>query len=162
MTSPNLPFAPSGLIWDGVTEYQNVRPEGLVVYYILRMVGDGSRRYTDYVGTSNPMENIIRLSTQEDAWETIGVTYEEWGGFLGHQWHRLPGLRRQPIHRARQPNPLPTDLPAQRRRVRPRPPGNAGNGRNAECHRRRLQHRQEYLHPPDRGRMAAVRGMGAG
>ena len=82
MTSPNLPFAPSGLIWDGVTEYQNVRPEGLVVYYILRMVGDGSRRYTDYVGTTNPMDNLIRLSTQEDAWETVGVTYESGGNFL--------------------------------------------------------------------------------
>ena len=76
MTSPNLPFVPNGLIWDGVTEYMDDPPEDVPAVWILRMVGDGSRRYTEYQGTTSPMEWFIRRSTQEDAWETIGVTYE--------------------------------------------------------------------------------------
>ena len=76
MTSPNLPFVPSGLIWDGITEYQNSRPEGIVAIWLLRMSDDSSRRYTEYYGTTSPMEGLVHLSTQEDAWETIGVTYE--------------------------------------------------------------------------------------
>ena len=83
MTSPNLPFVTSGLIWDGVTEYQNDIPEGGIgVVYILRMVGDGSRRYTEYQGTSNPMDILRRFATQEDAWETMGVTYENAASLL--------------------------------------------------------------------------------
>ena len=76
MTTPSLPEVTSGLIWDGVTEYQNVRPTGTVGVFLLRMVGDDSRRYTEYEGVSNPMQWLIQKSTQEDAWETIGVTYE--------------------------------------------------------------------------------------
>ena len=76
MTSPSLPEVHSGLIWDGVTEYQNVRPTGTTGVWLLRMVGDDSRQYTEYFGTSNPMDILRRFSTQEDAWDTIGVTYE--------------------------------------------------------------------------------------
>ena len=51
MTSPNLPFVPSGLIWDGVTEYYNDQGlKALVASICYRMVGDGSRRYTEYQG----------------------------------------------------------------------------------------------------------------
>ena len=82
MTSPSLPEVTSGLIWDGVTQYQNSRPTGTTGVWILRMVGDGSRRYTEYQGVSHPMEWLIRLSTREDVWETIGVTYEDGGSFL--------------------------------------------------------------------------------
>ena len=79
MTSPELPFVPNGLIWDGATEYQNTNPDGFGTTYLLRMVGDGSRRYTAYNAVSNPMQWIIRRSTQEDAWGTIGVSYENGG-----------------------------------------------------------------------------------
>ena len=49
MTSPaDLPFVENGMIWDGVTEYRDEKPpEQLTSIYLLRMVGDGSRRYTD-------------------------------------------------------------------------------------------------------------------
>ena len=76
MTSPNLPFVYTGLIWDGVTEYLNTIPAGIGTVYILRMIGDGSRRYTEYQGTNRPMDILRRFSTQDDVWETMGVTYE--------------------------------------------------------------------------------------
>ena len=76
MTSqPSLPFLSTGLIWDGVTEYQDILPPGEVNLWLLRMIGDGSRQFTDYFGASNPMRDIIRRSTL-DGWETIGVTFE--------------------------------------------------------------------------------------
>ena len=96
MTSPNLPFVHSGLIWDGITEYQNSRPEGIVNIWLLRMLDDSSRRYTEYYGTTSPMEGLVHRSTQEDAWETIGVTYDDTvGDVLSDQRGRIPGLRWQ-------------------------------------------------------------------
>ena len=86
MTSPNLPFVHSGLIWDGVTEYQNSTPADVGTIWMIRMAGDGSRRYTEYLATTNPMDILRRFSAQEDAWETIGVTYESAASILliGH------------------------------------------------------------------------------
>ena len=39
------------MIWDGVTEYQNSLPSEMTfgIIYLLRMVEDGSRRYTDWI-----------------------------------------------------------------------------------------------------------------
>ena len=112
MTSPNLTFVTSGLIWDGVTEYLDDTPEGAGTIFLLRMVGDGSRRYTEWDSTSNPMRDLLRRSTQEDAWETIGVTYEQanLNIFIGHITY-LDYDGSISIE-TRQPNPLPPDLPA--------------------------------------------------
>ena len=87
MTSPNLPTIPNGIIWDGVTEYLNRPPSDRNSVYLLRMVGDGSRRYTEYYATDRPFQDLIRLSTQNDAWETIGITYENGGQFLWDNNH---------------------------------------------------------------------------
>ena len=83
MTSqPSLPLIQTGMIWDGVTEYQNLRPPGETYSYLLRMVEDGSRRFTDRYPSTSPMIHLMRLSTQEDAWESIGVTFENARDFL--------------------------------------------------------------------------------
>ena len=80
MTSqPSLPLIPAGLIWDGVTEYQDILPpeaDPLIGVYLLRMVGDGSRRWTEHYASNAPMRDIGRVTSQEDAWETIGTTFE--------------------------------------------------------------------------------------
>ena len=75
MTSPNnLPFFESGQIWDGVTEHQDVNfPDGYRTIWLLRMVGDGSRRFYDFLGTVDPMRDILRK--QREGWETIGITF---------------------------------------------------------------------------------------
>ena len=77
MTSqPSLPYVEAGMIWDGVTEYVDFYPPGISTIFLLRMVGDGSRRFTGTLGTAQPMHEMRRLSTQPDAWESIGVTFE--------------------------------------------------------------------------------------
>ena len=90
MTSPNppeLPYVTSGMIWDGVTEYHPETPLG-VNAYLLHMVGDGSRRFTEYSGTGTPV--MWYLNNRRDAgWEKIGVTFDSTntfhnGGFLGY------------------------------------------------------------------------------
>ena len=87
MTSqPSLPLVEAGMIWDGSTEYENARPTEVVAsgntVWLLRMVGDGSRRWTKFNATSRPMDDLIRHSTQEDTWETIGITFEHAQQFL--------------------------------------------------------------------------------
>ena len=83
MTSPtDLPFVENGMIWDGATEYQDVLPPDapLLSVYLLRMVGDESRRYTDYRATANPMRDLLRW--RRDGWGIIGVTFVDGGSFL--------------------------------------------------------------------------------
>ena len=81
MTSPtSLPLIQDGMIWDGITEYQNIRPQGEFSVYLLRMVEDGSRRWTERYATTNPMVDLIRRTTL-DGWETIGITFENAGMF---------------------------------------------------------------------------------
>ena len=78
MTSHNLapdglPYVESGMIWDGVTEYNDDRPPGVSVIYLLRMYGDGTRRFSEFTGTSDPMRRFRELT--EQGWETIGVSF---------------------------------------------------------------------------------------
>ena len=46
MTSPELPYVEAGMIWDGVTEYQDVMPPDASDLYLVRMFGDSSRRFS--------------------------------------------------------------------------------------------------------------------
>ena len=79
MMSPlELPLVPNGLVWDGVTEYQDVLPEGVTHVYMLRMYGDGTRRFSDPIATSSPMERL-QTHTERDGWETVGVTFDSPG-----------------------------------------------------------------------------------
>ena len=74
MTSPktDLPLVANGMIWDGVTEHSDVRPAGVGVVYLLRMYGDGTRRFSERFGSSDPMEHLLRQ--QALGWDPIGVT----------------------------------------------------------------------------------------
>ena len=45
LKTDHLPHVVSGMIWDGVTEYQNVLPPGVVTVYLLRMYGDCTHAY---------------------------------------------------------------------------------------------------------------------
>ena len=82
MTSPtNPPYIPAGIIWDGVTEYNNRPPPPFTTIWLLRMVGDGTRRFTDEVGTSEPMFHLGFQQTNR-GWGNIGVTYENALRFL--------------------------------------------------------------------------------
>ena len=49
MTSPELPIfqSPAGMIWDGVTEYQDVPQQGIHAAWLCRMYQDGTRRFSD-------------------------------------------------------------------------------------------------------------------
>ena len=90
MASPktdHLTLIPAGIIWDGVTEYQNVRPPGVLNVYLLRMYGDKTRRFSEHRATAAPMARLLRQ--QAEGWEQIGITFEEPGlhfdiGFLGY------------------------------------------------------------------------------
>ena len=44
--SPTLPLVTAGMIWDGVTEYQNVRPWRILLGFVV-CTGDGTRRFSD-------------------------------------------------------------------------------------------------------------------
>ena len=87
MTSPSdLPFVNGGLIWDGVTEYQDINPPGQGAF-LLRMYGDRTRRFSVALAVGRPMTRLLRAKA--DGWEQIGITYEEPGhhydiGFLGY------------------------------------------------------------------------------
>ena len=53
--------------------YQNVKPPGVGAIYLLRMYGDGTRRFSEHRGVSKPDQ---RLREQAAAgWEQIGVTF---------------------------------------------------------------------------------------
>ena len=90
MASPktdHLPLIPAGIIWDGVTEYQNALPPGVFTIYLVRMYGDGSRRFSERFGVAEP-DRWLREQTAK-GWEQIGVTFEDAGfhlntGFLAY------------------------------------------------------------------------------
>ena len=55
MTSQtDLPLIPWGIIWDGVTEYQDIVPPPFTSVVLLRMVDDGTRRFTEFLPTPHP------------------------------------------------------------------------------------------------------------
>ena len=81
MASPktdHLPFIPAGIIWDGVTEYQDVLPPGVSAIFLLRMYGDKTRRFSESLGVTQPMDRL--LSRTADGWEQIGVTFQQRSG----------------------------------------------------------------------------------
>ena len=72
-----LPFISGGMIWDGVTEYQNTRPPEMPGSWLLRMYGDGTRRFSEREGTGNPMSQM-RYQVASDGWGTnIGIGIEQ-------------------------------------------------------------------------------------
>ena len=81
MTSHNLapdglPYVEAGMIWDGVTEYHDgLIPGGVATIYLLRMYGDGTRRFSEFFGTARPMGQFGHRTAA--GWEQIGVTFEE-------------------------------------------------------------------------------------
>ena len=92
MTSQaNLEYVPNGGIWDGVTEYLNETPPDLGHnVWFLRMVGNGTRYFTESSSASRPM-NAVRWYVSVDGWDTnIGFTYNsaaayrDTGGYLGY------------------------------------------------------------------------------
>ena len=68
-----LPYVEAGMVWDGVTEYHDGRPPGVSGIYLLRMYGDGSRRFSEFLGVSAPMFHFRHRT--EQGWETIGVSF---------------------------------------------------------------------------------------
>ena len=68
-----LPYVEAGMIWDGIAEYHDGPSPGTTGAYLLRMYGDGTRRFTEFEGTSSPMQRM-RART-EQGWEQIGVTF---------------------------------------------------------------------------------------
>ena len=78
MTSPktdHLPIVSAGLIWDGETEYQDtLTAQGNLVIYLVRMYGDRTRRFSEFLGVSNPMTRLLRAKAS--GWEQIGITFE--------------------------------------------------------------------------------------
>ena len=74
MTSPNigadgLPIIVFGMIWDGVTQYSSDQPVG--GGRLCRLVGDGSRRYTETANLNQPSRTLLLF--QGRGWESIGV-----------------------------------------------------------------------------------------
>ena len=88
MTSPSdLPFVTAGMIWDGVTEYQDIDPPGEGITFVLHMYGDRTRRFRVALGTAQPMTQLLR--SKADGWEQIGICFEVSRvyydtGFLGY------------------------------------------------------------------------------
>ena len=75
MSDPaTLPTVPAGLIWDGVTEYQDTPPE--IATWLCRMYGDGTRRFTESEGASNRIHHRMVIKRDRDGWESIGVCIE--------------------------------------------------------------------------------------
>ena len=105
MTSPELPFVTNGMIWDGVTEYQNLRPPEASRLFLLRMYGDGTRRFSQELGTAQPMDQL-RART-EFGWETIGVCFENPpGDYHNHGFLAYDGsLSLEPVNQLTYLNP---------------------------------------------------------
>ena len=66
-----LPIMEGGLVWDGITEYQNIPPVGVPVVWLCRMYGDGTRRFSEALGSAAPMGQL-RIQTSR-GWEVIGI-----------------------------------------------------------------------------------------
>ena len=127
MTSPNLgsdgfPIVPGGLIWDGTTQYSDDQPEGITTF-VCRLVGDGSRRYTETGGANQPgraFANVVGRGWDPDH---IGMGYTTRGvslplplqteGYLGYDGYvsadpvnQVPDIQRFRGHAARSAHEL--------------------------------------------------------
>ena len=76
MPSHELPFIYPGMVWDGVTEYQNTEPSRNWVSFngswLVRLTGDGSRRIIESQGIGMLLCSRFRSLT-EDGWVRISV-----------------------------------------------------------------------------------------
>ena len=81
MTSPKTdpPFVTNGMIWDGVTEYQNIKPPGESVF-LLRVYTDRTRRFSESFNTPAPMRDLLRRKAE--GWDPIGVSFTQPFHFL--------------------------------------------------------------------------------
>ena len=70
-----LPYVVAGMIWDGATEYHNGLPPDVSACWVLRMYGDGTRRFSASVGTVRPVAQFSAKTAL--GWEQIGVTFQE-------------------------------------------------------------------------------------
>ena len=68
-----LPYVVPGMIFDGVTEYHDRNPPGVASTWLLRMYGDGTRRFSDSQGASFPMTRL--RANEARGWEQIGITF---------------------------------------------------------------------------------------
>ena len=85
-----LPYVEAGMIWDGVIEYHNGLSPGASIIYLLRMYGDGTRRFSEFFGSDRPAVDLRYVTGQ--GWEQIGFTFDypyniidyRDGGFLAY------------------------------------------------------------------------------
>ena len=78
MSDPaTLPLIPAGLVWDGVTEYQNPPPIAGVSTYLCRMYGDGTRRFSESEHATQLIYDRLVRKRDRDGWESIGVAIEQ-------------------------------------------------------------------------------------
>ena len=85
MSDPaTFPLITAGLIWDGVTEYQNVSPLPLLRRaWLCRMYGDGTRRFSESQSAGNQhLRQDGAAQRDRDGWESIGVAIEVQSGTL--------------------------------------------------------------------------------
>ena len=69
-----LPYVEAGMIWDGATEYHDQSPPGQGTIFLLRMYGDGTRRFSAIKGVTRPMTRM-RAETAA-GWEQIGILFD--------------------------------------------------------------------------------------
>ena len=63
-----------GTIWDGITEYRRCSPvQGWQVSYLLRMYGDGTRRFSEFSATAVPRTRTARSDGRNRDGRQIGV-----------------------------------------------------------------------------------------
>ena len=84
MTS-QLDYIPPGSIWDGVTVYINglVSIEEGPFPVLLRMLGDKTRRFSEWRGAGHLPMTELRYVTEQLGWETVGITYDNTLDFVG-------------------------------------------------------------------------------
>ena len=77
MTSPktdHLPYVYGGMIWDGVTEYLDERPPGMGSVWLLRMYGDGTRRFSEFVGSGQSNGVICARRQRRDGSKSVSLS----------------------------------------------------------------------------------------
>ena len=97
-TTPELPYITSGIIWDGVTEYNRETPPGFPAGRMLRLFRDGTRQFTENWGLYTPV--MFSLNSRRDAgWENIGITFQSISGFRDGGFFDYDGtLTKNPVN----------------------------------------------------------------